>query len=377
VSAVVEVGPATVRGAARADCEVVSTAIEYIDDALGLLDERAVSVTALWSDVMRAVVDVDADAVTLVCPTWWSTARTDRVREAAEGVVAAVEVVRRAPLLAAGAPRAGTAVVEIAAEMVVVHPSGCVIPILGADVAAKVCGAIGVPPAVLIDAPPTINNARPLGMQIAKCLRDNGIDVAWAAEDDVMTAAAACRQEASFDETRRPPAGRRLGPLAAVAATAVCAGMVLYGSTDEPEATTVLREGRISMLVPESWKVRKITSGPGSARLQLESPFERAVALHLTQSIAPNTNLATTAASLRTALAGEADGVFLDFQRADLRAGRPAVTYREVRADRHVAWTVLVDGDVRIAIGCQSPAGREELVHDACEQAITSAHASP
>jgi type VII secretion-associated protein (TIGR03931 family) len=53
------------------------------------------------------------------------------------------------------------------------------------------------------------------------------------------------------------------------------------------------------------------------------------------------------------------------------------VTYREVRADRHVAWTVLVDGDVRIAIGCQSPPGREELVQDACEQAIRSAHASP
>jgi type VII secretion-associated protein (TIGR03931 family) len=51
------------------------------------------------------------------------------------------------------------------------------------------------------------------------------------------------------------------------------------------------------------------------------------------------------------------------------------VTYREVRAEHEVAWTVLADDGIRIAIGCQSGPHREHLVRDACDQAIQSAHA--
>ena len=81
------------------------------------------------------------------------------------------------------------------------------------------------------------------------------------------------------------------------------------------------------------------------------------------------------AESLRQALSEQPPGVFVDFNPADRRADKPAVTYREVRRDHHIAWAVLIDDDVRIAIGCQSAPGREPLVRDACDQAVRSAHA--
>jgi type VII secretion-associated protein (TIGR03931 family) len=51
------------------------------------------------------------------------------------------------------------------------------------------------------------------------------------------------------------------------------------------------------------------------------------------------------------------------------------VTYREVRASHQVRWTVLLDGAVRISVGCQSRPGGEDAVRDVCEQAVRSAHA--
>jgi type VII secretion-associated protein (TIGR03931 family) len=39
-----------------------------------------------------------------------------------------------------------------------------------------------------------------------------------------------------------------------------------------------------------------------------------------------------------------------------------------------VRWTVVVDGPVRISIGCQSRPGGEDKVRDVCEQAVRSAH---
>jgi len=51
------------------------------------------------------------------------------------------------------------------------------------------------------------------------------------------------------------------------------------------------------------------------------------------------------------------------------------VTYREIRQDHHIAWIVLVDGSLRIAVGCQSAPGHEEAVREVCDEAIRSAHA--
>jgi type VII secretion-associated protein (TIGR03931 family) len=74
-------------------------------------------------------------------------------------------------------------------------------------------------------------------------------------------------------------------------------------------------------------------------------------------------------------LADATDGAFVEFNPSDRRADRDAVTYREIRPERHVAWTVLVDGTARIAVGCQSVPGSEYLVREACDRAIRSAHA--
>ena len=68
--------------------------------------------------------------------------------------------------------------------------------------------------------------------------------------------------------------------------------------------------------------------------------------------------------------------MFVDFNPSGNSAGRPAVTYREVRASHQVRWTVLLDGTVRISLGCQSRPGGEDAVRDACEQAVRSAHAN-
>ena len=76
--------------------------------------------------------------------------------------------------------------------------------------------------------------------------------------------------------------------------------------------------------------------------------------LHITQSRVPTADLAATADALRSAAAAQPPGVFVDFRPDDRRAGRPAVTYREVRPGHDIRWTVVVAGRVRISIGCQS-----------------------
>jgi hypothetical protein len=114
----------------------------------------------------------------------------------------------------------------------------------------------------------------------------------------------------------------------------------------------------------------------GSARVQVVSPTDGDVALHITQSVlAQPSSLATTADTLLAALAESADGAFVDFNPSDRRADRDAVTYREIRPERNIAWAVVIDGTARIAIGCQSLPRREHLVRQACDRAIRSAHA--
>lgn len=137
---------------------------------------------------------------------------------------------------------------------------------------------------------------------------------------------------------------------------------------------TLLVEGRIAVLVPALWPPQRITTGPGSARLQLDSPVDQHVALHLTQSpVPPRYSQQQLADTLAAALRDQPDGVFTELEPADHRAGRAAVTYREVRAAHHIDWTVLLDRDVRIAVGCQYPPERPNLLDWVCERAIRSA----
>jgi type VII secretion-associated protein (TIGR03931 family) len=139
---------------------------------------------------------------------------------------------------------------------------------------------------------------------------------------------------------------------------------------------TLLVEGRVGVMVPAGWAVVRVTSGPGSARVQVVSPTDADVAVHVTQSsLTPHQSHDAVAESLRSALSQEPDGVFVEFNPSDRRAGQPVVTYREIRADHHIAWAVLVDDSLRIAIGCESAPGHEEAVREVCDQAIRSAQA--
>jgi type VII secretion-associated protein (TIGR03931 family) len=161
------------------------------------------------------------------------------------------------------------------------------------------------------------------------------------------------------------------------AAVPVVVGGGHHGVAPAPSApTTFLVEGRVALTVPANWTAQRMLAGPGSARVQVTSPTDPEAALHVTQSPVPaDETLSTTAERLRRAIGSEQDGVFVDFDPSGVSAGRPAVTYREVRANHQVRWTVVIDGPVRISIGCQSRSGSEDAVRDVCEQAVRSAHA--
>jgi type VII secretion-associated protein (TIGR03931 family) len=83
--------------------------------------------------------------------------------------------------------------------------------------------------------------------------------------------------------------------------------------------------------------------------------------------------LAAAAEVVRTALGQQANDVFGDFDPAARVEDEPAITYRETRSDRVVDWTLVLEGGVRIAIGCQGAPGG--ATPDAeCGRAIRSAH---
>lgn len=185
--------------------------------------------------------------------------------------------------------------------------------------------------------------------------------------------------EPNTDPRRR---GRRRWPLPIAAAvvamvTVTVAVTVSVWSRPGPEPPVpepaVLVEGRVAVRVPPPWTVERITAGPGSRRVQVSSPTQADVALHITQSYAPESTPAEAAEVLRRAIADQPAGVFVDFRATDVVAGRPAVTYRELRPGRVIRWTVLPAGATRISIGCQSPPAAWGAVQAACEEAVRSA----
>ncbi len=391
MTVVVEVGPGAVRGPDDGMPEMVSLALECIDDDLALLDDRVVAVADLWRDVMSAAAGGSADVIAVVCPAWWSPSRIDRVRAAALTVAPDVQVLDRARLLRDSADRPVT-VVEIAPEFVVVsHLSAgaTAVPRRG-DVVADaeaVVAALGEPAAVLVDAAVGVVGADALGATIADRLRTANVAVTFAGKDSVRCAATAGRLAESEPPVRGSGRQRGVGArrgtavLAGMGAAAMlCGGFAIRGATPDAPAgaipMTLFVEGRIGVMVPSAWRAERITSGPGSSRVQVVSPSDADLVLHLTQSAnVGGSTLAMAADSLSAAMDAEPEGVFVDFNPAGSRAGRQAVTYREIRPEHHVAWVVLIDGEVRIAIGCQSAPGREDLVRDVCDRAVASAHA--
>ena len=376
---VVEVGPGTVRGLNEVEAEWVSAALECIDDDIALIADCPVAVADVWGEVLGAAVGESVDDLVLVCPTWWTASRIDLVCGAARRVATNVVEVRRAEALSDGcAP-----VVEITDEFVVVSwPGVDGVAVMNPDDPAAVAAEVGAAGTAVVDAPVGIDGADRLAVAIAERLRANGVSASIAGRDLVRRAAAALRAREPADEVDDgPPVRHDRRGIAVVAGAALCvaglgAGFAVSGPSAAGIPVTVLVEGRVGVTVPVQWAVQRVTTGPGSARVQVVSPSDADIAVHVTQSSIPShLTLTAVADVLRTALAQEPEGVFVEFNGADSRMGKPAATYREIRAEYQVAWTVLIDGEVRIAIGCQSGPGREQLVREVCDQAIRSAHA--
>lgn len=296
---------------------------------------------------------------------------------------------------AAGADAESTVVVEITERMVVIGGAEVVaIPRrpqprpVADEVAATVAGTPAV--TVLIDTPGAVAGAATLAASIAGAARGNGQTVVCI--DDARLARLARSVASHHDEPTesRGPGDRvrsrartlsGLGAAAMVLAAAAPAVVTVdrHAPVIPPQAEAVptkfLVEGRVAVTVPADWPTQRVVAGPGSARVQVTSPSDPEVALHLTQSPVVGETLSGTAERLKRAIDAEPAGVFVDFNPSGTSAGRTAVTYREVRAGHHVRWTVLLDGPVRISLGCQSPPGMEDAVRVACEQAVRSAHA--
>ena len=369
--AVLLVGPAEILGARTVAVELVTAAFESIDDAVGLVGDRVVPIDVLWKQVMQAAVTPGTRRLLLVCPSWWRPPRVEMVCAAARHTVANVVHLRRVDVL----HHDSKTIVEIAPDFVVVHASdgvSSVVPRVGDPraVAASIDAHID-DAAVVIDVPGGMVGATRLSGELAHVLRLRGVSVLVVDDRRVLRAAqdrpVGRRRMARFTH---PRVAALVGAGLVVAALAGAAAG--YGADDPaPAASTWLVEGRVAVEVPADWPTDRIESGPGSARVQVLSPLEPHAAIHVTQSPGQE-SLAVAAHVLRRALAEQPDGVFVEFTAEDRRADKNVITYREIRAERHVEWTVMLDHGVRIAIGCQHAPDRP-APERVCEAAIRSA----
>jgi type VII secretion-associated protein (TIGR03931 family) len=408
--AIIEAGPATMRrlccgtGMVVDAADICGTALGAIDDHVALVDGRPVAVGSLWCAALRLLDCRSPEArktMLVVHPSWWPSSRIGVVTAAAKTLADDVLVRPRSWLLtqASNAGPDAALVVEIAERLVAIAGAEIVAVPRGKEcrtVAEEIAGVIagmarGTTSVVLIDAPSTVAGASALASLTAGAARSSGLTVVEIDDTRLSRLAISARSTLSAqDEPPQPQsdAGARavrsraqlfkgLAAAAVVlAATApAVAGMGRHGLAAVKTAPTrFLVEGRVALTVPENWTTQRVVAGPGSARVQVTSPSDPEVALHVTQSRVPDETLSATADRLKRAIDSEPGGVFVDFNPAGISAGRPAVTYREVRADHQVRWTVLLDGAVRISIGCQSRPGGEDAVRDVCEQAVRSAH---
>jgi len=379
---VVEVGPASVRvlggpSAGEPDEAMVSAVLDGIDDAVALFDERPVVVAELVRAVMSSILVASPGPVVIVHPSWWSRARIDLVVQSSGAARKVVALSRSEVVRAAG--HAGT-LIEIAGEFVAVAGPG--LRVFGRGNIESIAAAaaeVGRSGDVLLDAPAAIPGSAQTAEQLRVALAARGRS---ARDVDVAALADAA------------PSRRRVGgPVAALlAASLVLAALGLPDgrelglpdgrervATPRPDvgapdpAAVSLVEGRIVVAVPLHWHVERVRSGSGSRRVQVGSPVDPDIALHITASYAPDSTLEQAAEVLGDAVADQTPGVFVGFRPAVEVAGRPAVTYREVRVGRVVDWSVVLSGSTRIGIGCQSAPDRTEVVRAVCEQAIRTA----
>lgn len=377
-TSVVEVGPSVVRGLRPAPQNLAAAALECIDDDIAILDDAPVAVDSIWRELFRAVLPDRVGDVVLICPTWWPPSRVERVRDVLPS--SKVTVRQRADVLSDGSPDDPT-VVEIAREFVTVVRAGDVVaadPRSGEprDIARSVACHVVAPTTVLVDAPKGVVGGAELACAIAEFLRAGGSTVRTVHPDAVLRIKP---EHDSWPRAMPSPRRRRSAVLTAavVSAALLCVGVVVgfdEPSDGAPVPMTLLVEGRVAMKVPALWAVQRITSGPGSARVQVTAP-DNTTALLMTQArVGSGETLSSTSAMLRRALDGQEAGTFSRFNPDDRRADRPAATYRELRGGRQIDWAVFVDGISRIAVGCQSVPGGDDIVRYACDEAIRSAH---
>ena len=373
---VVVVGPTTIVGPGDIDAELVSSALECIDEPLGLLDATVVPAERIWRDAMAAAMGT-AQAVTLVCPTWWPPSRIARVRAAATSV-SHVVIERRTDALRAAGGEPDCAVVELGEDLVTISRPGAAVSVVRRTDGATADAVIARTTwdtRVVIDAPIGIPGGAPLAAEIQALLRDQGVPAEILSCDDLRTDAGT---HPSPTTARPRPARAHIAIGFAAAVAVLGAGGLGLSTRDGPAPAiaaatdpefTWLVEGRVAVQIPARWTVDRALAGAGSPRLQIISPDDRGQIIHLTQSVVPREQtLEVAARALREASAKLPRGIILDFQEAAVSAGRAAVRYREVRGGRTVDWSVLLDGPVRIAVGCQGASVRRP-----CDTAIRTA----
>jgi type VII secretion-associated protein (TIGR03931 family) len=383
--------------------EMLDAALDAVDDQVALVDGLPVTVDSLWRDALRSLYCGKANgqrSIQLIHPSWWTSSRVDVVTKAATKLCDDVRVRPRSWLVrqASQAEPETVVVVEIAERLVSIVGNGAV-AVARAEEPQSVVEEIarrafemcsGTTTTVLIDVPGAVVGAQTLAAMIAGMMRRNGQRVTEI-DDARLSRLAMSIADTAHGELPLPrvpvtagrvwPRVRVIGGLAAsgVVLAATVPAILASGHRDavpvNATPTTFLVEGRVALTVPANWPTQRLVTGPGSARVQVTSPSDPEVALHITQSPIPVESLGATADRLKHAIDAEPAGVFVDFNPAGITAGRPAVTYREVRASHHVLWTVLVDGSVRISVGCQSRPGAEDAVRDVCEEAVRSARA--
>lgn len=396
----IEVGPTVVRrlccgGATVADVEAGRAALACIDDPVTLVDLRPVSVESLWQQVLASVDCGSAERVTVVHPSWWSPQRVDVISAAAHVLAGAAEMRSRSWLLAQASPSdsaSATLIVEITDDFVVASGEGVTVEARNRDievVAEAVADSIltvaaGAVETVVIDAPATVLGAGALAAAIAKRLPRTG-EMTVMVVDDIRLRSIVGElkpNDGRIVESNRPRTAvtaRRALMLAVIVAGAVIGVGTVHRDTATRTPgllpTTYFVEGHVVLEIPAHWPTRRVVAGPGSARVQITSPTDPEVALHVTQSRVALPGLDATAEFLKSAIDAAPVGVFVDFNPRGRSVGRPVVTYREVRGGHEIRWTVWVDNFVRISIGCQNPRGREDAVSRECEMAIRSARA--
>ncbi|MGA8547832.1 MAG: type VII secretion-associated protein [Mycobacterium sp.] len=366
-----------------------------------LIDLRPVTVDSLWRTLLGSYACGSSDRAIVVYPSWWAPARIDLLSAAAEDIAGDVVLQPRSWLLIQASPlesQNATVVVEIADCFVVVTGAAVVAETRSAEpecvveaVIRSICEMTsGAAAAVVIDASSTVGEARALAAMIVDGLRvSDGISAVRVDDAGLKKLAAQIVQDecSAYEPHCTKAVGRghrrHWGPiLLAVLLSVAVFGALGVLTTDRHAVpagdgvpTTFLVEGHVALRVPVQWPMQRVIAGPGSARVKVTSPSNPEVALHMTQSQVAIATLSATAESLRHAIDAEPTGVFIDFNPAGTRTGRPAVTYRELRPGHDIQWIVLIDKAVRISIGCQSRHGDDDAVRQVCDLAVGSARA--